>query len=68
MTDNNELYWGKPEKIHLGFVKKLRLAVNTNKDDIKIEELLNTPIMTQLNDCLFENKQSSNKTNDIKKL
>ena len=66
MTDEvtNELIWEKPKKIRLGFVKKLRLAINTNKDDMKIEDVLNTPPeKTELNDCLSKNKQYS--INDI---
>ena len=62
MSDNNEFKWEKPAKIKLGFVKKLRLSVSTNKDDLKLEEILNTPIQNEIVDPLpkIDIKNSNN--------
>lgn len=56
MSVNNELIWKKSENIRLGFVKKLRLIVATNKDDIIIEDILDSFPVTQINDNLSQNK------------
>lgn len=63
MSDSNNFVWEKPEKIKLGFVKKLRLAVNTYKDDMKLEDILNTPPQKELDD--FISDCNKNKNNDI---
>tara|TARA_B100001057_G_C22411119_1_gene779708 strand:+ start:62 stop:265 length:204 start_codon:yes stop_codon:yes gene_type:complete len=63
MSDSNNFVWGKPEKIKLGFVKKLRLAINTYKDDMELEDILNTPPQKELDD--FISYCNKNKKNDI---
>jgi len=60
MSVNNELIWEKSDNLHIGFVKKLRLLVATNKDDIIMEDIFDTLPVTQINDNLSKNKQSSN--------
>tara|TARA_B100000902_G_scaffold260805_1_gene247086 strand:+ start:656 stop:859 length:204 start_codon:yes stop_codon:yes gene_type:complete len=63
MSDSNNFVWEKPEKIKLGFVKKLRLAVNTYKDDMELEDILKTPPQKELDD--FISYCNKNKNNDI---
>ena len=52
MSDSNNFKLKKPEKIKLGFVKKLRLSVNTYKDNKDLEDILNTPPQKELDDFI----------------
>ena len=63
MSDSNNFVRRKPGNIKLGFVKKLRLTVNTYKDDIELEDIINTPPQKELVD--FISYCNKNKNNDI---
>lgn len=63
MSDSNNFTLKKPEKIKLGFVKKLRLSVNTYKDNKDLEDILNTPPQKELDD--FISYCNKNRGNDL---
>ena len=65
MSDSNNFVRRKPGNIKLGFVKKLRLTVNTFKDDIELEDIINTLPQKELVDFISYCNKNKNKNNDI---